>query len=281
MIKKTIILTDERCGGTSLLHIVNSLYTEEYSGLDDIHSSYYILKNNHDHWIKSVFNNSRRNMMKEKYDNNDNILSEFMNKFENIEELEKNYFELINFLFCNGINTYKLSITSINNELYFDMFINNLKNNIDNINIILLNRKNIYKKIYSKLYAISYLNKFKCDKGFDTMDNVCEIIADDEIIKNVINSQIVFEKRMQNIKDLNLTTIDVVYEDLFYNINYFRDFLVFFFLSSNFSNETTLESHIKNFKLFVISYFKNYKSENKIILNEYLLKNEFEKQYNM
>lgn len=116
MVRKTLILTDERCGGTSITYLINSMYSNYYSGLDDIQSRFLKIKNNENHWIKDIFNESRKNKMLDDYDNNLNYLSDFFSKFSSRDELVDNYFELIEFLFSNGINTYKLSITNIEED---------------------------------------------------------------------------------------------------------------------------------------------------------------------
>ena len=121
---KTLILTDERTGGTSLLYIINSFASKKYSGLDDIHSLFENIKKGQFGWIENIINDNIKN---------------YLLSIENVEDID--YFELLTILFDNGINTYKLSCSSITNVQY-DNLLYKLKNNNDNITIINLVREN-------------------------------------------------------------------------------------------------------------------------------------------
>lgn len=272
MVKKTIILTDERCGGTSLTYLINSMYSNYYSGLDDIHTHFLTLKNNENHWIKDVFNISRKNQMFDNYDNNLNYLSEFFSKFSNKNELIDNYFELIDFLFSNGINTYKLSITNLKEDKLIKL-LQKLKN-LDS-NIIILKRKNIYGKIYSKVYASSYNLLTGEMQGYDIINTIKKINVNEIVINCAINQEKKFQELLKIVNDYfknNNNVYNLLYEDIYNDIQYFKTFL------NNFKNINNL--NILNHKLFVESYFKDYKtSTNKVILNEQLLKNLFDKNF--
>ena len=104
---KTLILTDERTGGTSLLYILNSFTSEKYTGLDDLHSLFENIKRVQFGWLENVINDNIKN---------------YLLSIENVEDID--YFELLNVLFDNGINTYKLSISSINNEQFSKLLYN-------------------------------------------------------------------------------------------------------------------------------------------------------------
>lgn len=243
--KKQLILTDERTGGTSLLYILNSFMSNNYTGLDDIHIHFNVLKiENKPHWIKDILKNNISNFN----------ISSYFRKYSKFNDVD--YYDLIETLFDNGINTYKLTINSIN-VIQFTNLIEKIKNN-DNINIILLNRRNINDKILSKCYAQQYKSTLNSYQGYDIVNTNTPLTIKEDILDEVINEHIIFQTKYDNIKKILPQFIEVIYEDF-----YFDKFYCF-----NILKKINSDFKIKNINLFVETYFKNYHKENKIILNE-------------
>jgi hypothetical protein len=133
---------------------------------------------------------------------------------------------MIKNLFDNGINTYKLSIKSItNNQLnnLLNKLLENKKN--DNIEIILLKRKNVIDKILSKCYSVEYRLKNNNFQGFDVIKEKSEVTVSKKTILNCINEHIIFEERYNKVKNLLKVDYELIYEDFYYDKFYFYNML--------------------------------------------------------
>lgn len=113
------------------------------------------------------------------------------------------------------------------------------------------------------------------NQGYDIVKTTKKIIVNEMEINNVINQEKQFQKLLKIVDDYfkNRNNVySLLYEDTYNDIKYFKTFI------NNFKEINNL--NISNPTLFIESYFKDYKtSSNKIILNEQLLKNIFNKNF--
>ena len=241
--KKQLILTDERTGGTSMLYILNSFASNQYTGLDDIHTHFYTLKKDKKHWINDIIKNTGSNF----------TISSYLNNYSRKEELD--YFDMIETLFNNGINTYKLSINSIS-EYQLTTLLQKLIYS-KNIEIILLNRKNIFDKILSKCYSEEYSMQLKNYQGYDVVNTKTPLIISKENLYKIIANHKIFQRKYDNIKKSLPLFNEIIYEEFYFDKFYCLNIL----------KKLTNKLNVKNINLFIETYFKNYNKENKIILN--------------
>ena len=138
---KILIITDERTGGTSFSRICGAIVGGLY--IDDINTHF------------NSFKNRDTNIWAYNYDIEHGIgITSYFDKYTTFAEVD--IYDMINFLFNNGINVFKLSI---NDNHWTDDQTNNLitslnKNN-NNFLTIKLIRKNNFDKILSKCIAIT------------------------------------------------------------------------------------------------------------------------------
>ena len=191
--KKVLILTDQRCGGTSFQAIISSFLSKKVTAIDDPLTHFYKIKNEEQSWIKDLVSVDIKN---------------YYNKYSHPEKVD--LFDLINFLYSGNINTIKISINSITKK-QFDIFSRKIKRN-KSFFIITLSRRNQFAKILSLCKAYCLKEKIG-DKAYDIIDKDYIIKIPEEMFIREIKKHEEFLFRLKSIKVRSKNVF--YYEDFF------------------------------------------------------------------
>lgn len=249
---KILIITDERTGGTSFSRICGAMLGGLY--VDDINTHFDNFKNNDT--TSWAYN----------YDIEHNIgIASYFYKYDTFEHVD--IYDMINFLFDNGIDIFKLSINdNYWTEQQTSHLVNSLNNNNNNFVIIKLIRRNNFDKILSKCIAVSL---------YDKIGNQAYDVKLDKYSININENEF---KKMCEIKMKTHQVISSIYaphNNIFVYETFYKD-----------NNEVEKLKKILNIDkiadeyLFTDSYHKDYKSENVTVRNIFKLREIFYSSYN-
>ena len=249
---KVLIITDERTGGTSFNRICGAMIGGLY--VDDINTHFENFKHrNSDSW---AYNFDIKNKIG---------LTAYFDKYETFANVD--IYDMIIFLFSNGINVFKLTI---NNESWTEKQISDLinklnSNNNNNFLIIKLIRQNNFNKILSKCVAIKLYEKI----GSQAYD----IKTEKHVISiNLADFKYVCGIKMHTHQIINKIIVSLdnvfVYESFYENIE-----------EVNRLQKLLNVDTINDPDLFAENYYKNYQSENVTVANIAELQNIFYTSY--
>lgn len=231
---KVLILTDERCGGTSFQIIVSSFLSKTYNAIDDPLSHFLTIKSGQQSWIKDLVSVD---------------IKGFFDKYNTTEEI--NLLELISFIFEGNIDVIKISINSIT-ENQFNQLLEDLKHT-NSIKTISLFRKDEYQKILSKCRALT-LKKEIGHQAFDEIKDLHEIEISEELFRKE------YERHLEFLKRFNQIVLPV--ENKFYYENFYTDINEIKRLKKILGSP-----EIQNTHDFCKYLLKDYKKENVIVKN--------------
>jgi hypothetical protein len=248
---KILILTDERTGGTSFSRICGAITGGLY--IDDINTHFDKIKNKDtSSW---AYNYCVQHNIK---------LDEYFNNYTTFNEV--NIYNMIVFLFENGIDIFKLSINdSIWSPKQLHMLLYLLKLNTAEITLIKLIRQNNFNKILSKCIAVT-LHKIIGDDAYDVKKDTYDIVIDENEFKYICSIKLHTHKIISDIivPDGNI----FIYETFYGNIKNVEQ------LKKVLNCDT-----INNNDFFLENYYKDYKSENVKVQNVKNLKQIFINDY--
>lgn len=248
---KILIITDERTGGTSFSRICGAIT----GGLcvDDINTHFDKIKNKDTgSWAYTFC--VERNIK----------LSEYFNDYKSFDEV--NIYNMIVFLFENGIDIFKLSINDSfwtakqTQNLLYSLNLNTAK-----ITLIKLIRQNNFKKILSKCIAMT-LYKSLGDQAYDVKTDKCEICIDEDEFRYICATKL---RTHKIISQIMVPTENIfTYEKFYGNIKNVEQ------LKKVLNCDTILNNEV-----FSENYYKDYKSENVTVQNVKKLRKIFIDQY--
>lgn len=250
---KILIITDERTGGTSFCRICCAII----GGLciDDINTHFDPIKN------------KDTNSWAYNFCMDNNIpLSEYFNNHKSFDEV--NIFDMIIFLFNNGIDVFKLSINdAFWTEKQTQNLVNALNNKVYNTNLILLKliRQNNFNKILSKCVAIT-LYEIIGDQSYDIKLDKYDI----EISERAFKYTCISKLKTHDI----INKIIVPGENVFVYETFYKNDIEVERLKNILKCNT-----IKDVATFNENYYKDYKSENVTIKNIDALRQMFNDLY--
>ncbi len=236
---KILIITDERTGGTSFMRICGAIIGGLY--VDDINTHFAKLKE------KDMSSWAYR------YDLEHNIgISSYFSKYDKFSDVD--IYDMILFLFNNGIDVFKLSI----NDSYWttkqtDNLVNSLNSANDNFIKLKLIRHNNFDKILSKCVAI-HLFEIIGDEAYDVKENKHTISIDPNKFKYTCKIKMNTQKIIDNIIVSDDNTF--VYESFYKNIDDVDKLKKSLGTNKIIDNES-----------FILNYNKDYKSNNVIVSN--------------
>jgi glycosyltransferase involved in cell wall biosynthesis len=248
---KILIITDERTGGVSFSRICGAIV----GGLcvDDINTHFDKIKNKDvTSWAYNfcVVNNIK--------------LHEYFDDYKSFDDV--NIYNMIIFLFENGVDVFKLSI----NDNFWTTkqtqdLIGALNTNDDKLTLIKLIRQNNFNKILSKCTAIT-LHKIIGDQAYDVKTDKYEIYIDENDFKHICGVKLNTHKIINSVlvPQENVFVYETFYNDI-KNVERLKKILKC--------------NTIKNNDLFLENYYKDYKSENVTVKNIDNLKKIFVDSY--
>jgi hypothetical protein len=248
--KKVLIITDERTGGTSFHRICGSIVGGLY--LDDINTHFDEFKNSRECWACD-------------YDKENKIgIGNYFSKYDKFKDVD--IYLMIFFLFENGINVFKLSINdNFWTKEQTNSLIKSLNENVHNFIIIKLLRQNNFSKILSKCIAIELYSKIG-NQAYDIKNDKHQITIDEKMFKEVCSIKMNTHNIIQQIvvPKNNIFTYETFYSSQIEVIK-LRCLLE--------------QGDIIDKNLFLENYYKDYKSENVTVSNLSLLERLFNDEF--
>jgi hypothetical protein len=295
-IMKVLIITDERTGGTSFYNICGIMIDGLH--IDDINTHFNKFKNKD---IKSwVY----------KYDIKHNIgITSYFDKYDTFADVD--IYNMITFLFNNGIDVFKLSINdSFWTNKQTENLVNSLNTNNNDFLIIKLIRQNNFNKILSKCIAFTLFDKIG-DQAYDVKMQKYNISINEKVFIYICKTKLNTHKIINSIcipnnnifvyesfyKDINevtrlkklLNVSTIVDKHLFNNHLFDRHLCDKHFFDTHLFDTQLFDKHLFDKHLFdkqlfdkqsfAENYYKDYKSENVTVTNLSELKQIFDTSF--